>query len=175
MDHKGFENWFFNTLITAIPPASTTVMDSAPYHSRKKDKAPTLSSTKATMMKWLQENIPFPTDLGKPELYQLVKLHKTLVTTYAIDSKATKLEFTVIWLPPYHCHYNPIKMVWSYLKWFVKEWNKTFKLKDDKELFSKHSTWSHQSYDRNMSSTPRMPWMKTGLVKDLMIGVSRSL
>lgn len=136
MDHKVFENWFFNTLIPSIPPASTIVMDNTPYHSRKKDKDPTSSSTKAMMIKWLQEkNFPFPTDLRKSELYQLVKLHKPPIPTYEIDSKATELGFKVIRIPPYHCHYNPIEMVWSYLKSFVRERNKTFKLKDVKQLF----------------------------------------
>lgn len=136
MDHTVFENWFFNTLIPAIPHGSTIVMDNAPYHSRKKDKAPISSSNKATMTKWLQKkNVPFPPGLRNPELYHLIKLHKPPIPTYVIDSKATELGFTVIRLPPYHCHYNPIEMVWSQLKSFVKERNKTFKIKDVKDLF----------------------------------------
>lgn len=136
MDHNVFENWFFNTLLPAIPPASTIVMDNASYHSRKKDKAPTSSSTKSTMIQWLQERkVQFRPDLRKPELYQIVKLHKPPVPTYVIDSKATELGFKVIRLPPYHCQYNAIEMVWSNLKSYVKGRNKTFKLKDVKELF----------------------------------------
>lgn len=137
MDHKVFENWFFNTLIPAIPRGSTIIMDNAPYHSRKIDKVPTSSSTKAAMIHWLKEKkIPFSTDLLKPELYQLIKLHKPPIPKYAVDTKATDLGFKVIRLPPYHCHYNAIEMVWSYLKAYVKERNKTFKLKDVKDLFT---------------------------------------
>lgn len=136
MDHLVFENWFFNTLIPILPPGSTIIMDNAPYHSRKIEKPPTSGSTKTAMIQWLTEkNIPFSKELLKPEIYQLVKLHKSPLPKYAIDSKATELGFKVIRLPPYHCHYNAIEMVWSYLKAYVKERNKTFKLKDVKRLF----------------------------------------
>lgn len=130
-----FENWFFNTLIPAIPPGSTIVKDNAPYHSRKVEKAPTSGSTKAAMMHWLQEkNIPCAANLLKSEIYNVVKLHKPPTPKYAIDTKAAQLGLKVIRLPPYHCHYNPIEMVRSNLKAYVKERNKTFKLKDVKEL-----------------------------------------
>lgn len=136
MDHVVFEDWFFNTLIPSIPPASTIIMDNAPYHSRKKDKPPTSSSTKSAMIDWLNErNIPFPPELRKPEIYQLIKLHKPPIPRYEIDVKAAEMGFQIIRLPPYHCQYNAIEMVWSFLKSYVKERNKTFKLKDVKELF----------------------------------------
>lgn len=136
MNSTVFENWFFKTLIPVIPRGSTIVMDNAPYHSRVKDKAPTSSSTKGSMMKWLEDRgIPFTKDLRKPEVYQLVRLHKPPMPTYEIDDKATKLGFSVIRLPPYHCHYNPIEMVWSTLKRHVRERNTTFKIQDVKDLF----------------------------------------
>lgn len=43
--------------------------------------------------------------------------------------------FSVIRLPPYHCQYNPIEIVWSYLKSYVKDKNKTFKFKDVHKYF----------------------------------------
>lgn len=136
MNSVVFENWFFNELLPAIPPNSTIVMDNASYHSRKKDKAPTSSSLKEDMKKWLKtRNIPFSEDLLKPELYKLVRLHKPPLPTYEIDSRASELGHEVIRLPPYHCHYNPIEMVWAYLKGYVRERNTTHKLKDVKTLF----------------------------------------
>ena len=130
MDHKVFENWFFNTLIPSIPPASTIVMDNTPYHSRKKDKAPTSSSTKATMKKWLQDqNIPIPTDLRKSELYQLVKLHKPPMPTYEIGSKAVsythldvykrQVEVREVGLRPLLVFQSKI-MVTTMRKWTIK-------------------------------------------------------
>lgn len=87
-------------------------------------------------MKWLEDRgIPFSKDLRKPEVYQLVRLHKPPMPTYEIDQKAAKLGFSVIRLPPYHCHYNPIEMVWSTLKRHVRERNTTFKISDVKDLF----------------------------------------
>lgn len=136
MNSEVFENWFFNTLIPAIPKGSSIIMDNAPYHSRIKDKAPTSSSMKADMAKWLTERgISFSQDLRKPELYNVVKLHKPPIPTYVIDSKAASMGYKVIRLPPYHCHYNPIEMVWGHMKGYVKTRNSTFKLKDVEKLF----------------------------------------
>ncbi|XP_054260027.1 uncharacterized protein LOC128984711 [Macrosteles quadrilineatus] len=137
MDSKVFEHWFFNTLIPVLPPSSTIIMDNAPYHSRVENKAPTSSSTKAEMTNWLNDRgVCFPQDLKKPELYNVVKLHKPPHPTYVIDSKAAELGFKVIRLPPYHCQYNAIEMVWGYIKKYVKDRNQTFKLSDLKVLFS---------------------------------------
>lgn len=136
MNSAVFENWFFNSLLPAIPPGSTIIMDNAPYHSRVKDKAPTSSSLKEEIKTWLKmRNIPFSDDLRRPELYQLVRLHKPPLPTYVIDSKASELGHEVIRLPPYHCHYNAIELAWSYLKGYVKYHNTTHKLKDVKKLF----------------------------------------
>lgn len=136
MNSEVFENWFFNTLIPAIPKESTIIMDNAPYHSRVKDKAPTSSSTKVDMAKWLTERgVSFSQDFRKPELYSVVKLHKPPNPNYVIDSKAASMGYKVIRLPPYHCHYNPIEMVWGHLKGYVKTRNNTFNLKDVEQLF----------------------------------------
>lgn len=136
MNAAVFEKWFFDHLLPVIPPGSTVVMDNAPYHSRVKNRAPTSSSTKADIISWLQaRGVPFSEDLRKPELYELVRLHKPPLPTYVIDEGAAEMGFKVIRLPPYHCHYNPIEMVWSHLKGFVKERNTTFKLKDVENIF----------------------------------------
>lgn len=180
MDHVVFENWFFNTLIPSIPPASTIIMDNAPYHSRKKDKAPTSSSTKTAMIDWLREkNIQFPPDLRKPEIYQLIKLHKPPIPLYEIDVKAAEMGFTIIRLPPYHCQYNAIEMVWSYLKSYVKERNTTFKLKDVKELFLEAvdqvtpELWS--KYVQHVKKLMDADWASEGLsdksVRELIINL----
>lgn len=137
MNASVFEDWFFKTLLPAIPPKSTIIMDNAPYHSRVKDKAPTSGSTKGEMKKWLEgRGIVVPTDLRRPELYEVVKLHKPPHPTYVIDSKAEEMGFRVIRLPPYHCHYNPIEMIWAHMKDFVKKRNTTFKMKDLEVLFT---------------------------------------
>lgn len=136
MNSEIFEAWFFEVLVPAIPSGSTIIMDNAPYHSRIKDKAPTSNSRKSEMIEWLnKKNISHPIDAKRPELYDLVKTHKPTLKTYEIDSKASELGFKILRLPPYHCQYNPIEMVWSALKGYVKQKNTTFKLKDVEQLF----------------------------------------
>ncbi|KAJ8910114.1 hypothetical protein NQ315_013254 [Exocentrus adspersus] len=47
---------------------------------------------------------------------------------------AKKENKVVFRLPPYHCELNPIEMIWAQVKNEVAGKNKTFKLKDVKEL-----------------------------------------
>lgn len=48
---------------------------------------------------------------------------------------------TVLRLPPYHCELNPIELVWSMVKSYVKSNNITYKTIDVKHLL-------HQAIDR---------------------------
>lgn len=168
MNSEIFESWFFNVLAPAISPGSTIIMDNAPYHSRVKDKAPTSSSRKGEMIDWLRKNnVSFPIDAKKPELYNLVKIHKPILKSYVIDSKATELGFKILRLPPYHCQYNPIEMVWSALKSYVKERNVTFKLKDIEKLFMESissvtpENWT--SYVNHVQKIVDSDWTSEGL------------
>lgn len=180
MNGEVFESWFFNVLVPAIPPGSVIVMDNAPYHSIIKDKAPTSSSTKAEMIQWLQEKgIVSSADLRKWELYEIVKLHKPPQPKYDIDVRAAKMGFTVIRLPPYHCHYNPIEMVWGYLKGYVKERNDTFKLMDVQRLFMEAiptvtpEQW--KKYVQHVKNSIDADWSSEGLndisVQDFIINL----
>ena len=124
MNSAVFEKWFFSTLIPVLPRGATIVMDNASYHSRIKEKALTSSSTKAVMIEWLQKRgLPFSNDLKRPELYQLVRLHKPPVPTYVIDEKAAEMGFKVICLPLplYHCHYNPIAVSYTHLDVYKRQ------------------------------------------------------
>jgi transposase len=180
MNAEIFEGWFFNVLIPAIPPGSTIIMDNAPYHSRVKDKAPTTSSRKGEMIDWLKKkNIPYPIDAKKPELYDLVRIHKPRLKTYEIDSKASSQGFKILRLPPYHCQYNAIEMVWSALKGYVKDRNTTFKLKDIEKLFMEAVSavtpekWA--SYVRHVKKIVDDDWKSEGLsdrsVQELIINL----
>lgn len=73
--------------------------------------------------------------LRRGQSYELVKNHKPRFKTFEIDSKASQLGFKILRLPPYHCQYNAIEMVWAALKGYVKDRNNTFKLKDIEKLF----------------------------------------
>lgn len=71
----------------------------------------------------------------KLELFKLVKKIKPRHPAYVLDKEAEKRGFKVLRLPPYHCEYNPIKVVWAWLKDYKKERNTTYKLKDVEILF----------------------------------------
>lgn len=155
-------------------------MDNARYRSRIKDKVPTSGSTKGDMQSWLRvRGVPFPGDLRKPELYQLVKMHKPPLPKYVIDAKAAEIGFNVIRLPPYHCQHNPIEMVWSYLKAYVKERNKTFKMKDvEKHFLEAVSTVTPEMWVKYVNHAKKLmdeDWSSEGLndrsVQELIINL----
>lgn len=56
MHSETFEKWFPELLVPALTLKSIIVMDNASYHSRVKDKAPTIASRKAAIIQWLQEH-----------------------------------------------------------------------------------------------------------------------
>lgn len=70
----------------------------------------------------------------KPELYELVKLHKTKNEKYCLDELLKKHGHHVLRLPPYHPDLNPIEMVWSAVKRYVASHNTTFSFKDVEKL-----------------------------------------
>ena len=51
-----------------------------------------------------------------------------------IDKIAREHGHEIVRLPPYHCQYNPIEMIWSQLKGLVGKKNKTFTIADLKTL-----------------------------------------
>ncbi|XP_054270710.1 uncharacterized protein LOC128991656 [Macrosteles quadrilineatus] len=132
------------------------------------------------MVKWLQDKqIPFSPDLRKWEIYEVIKLHKPPQPKYAIDARAAELGYSVIRLPPYHCHYNPIEMVWGYLKGYVKERNKTFKLGDIQKLFMESiSTVTPEQWKKYVDHAKRSidaDWTSEGLndssIQDFIINL----
>lgn len=47
-----------------------------------------------------------------------------------IDEIALQMGHEVVRLPPYHCQYNPIELIWAQVKGKVAEKNNTFKMAD---------------------------------------------
>ncbi|RVE45034.1 hypothetical protein evm_010313 [Chilo suppressalis] len=123
MDAERFQEWFLN-LLTNIPPNSTIIMDNAPYHSVQIDKAPTSANKKADLVAWLQrKGVEADMSLLKVEWLHLVKLHKPPRPTYAIDQLAEEHGHKVIRLPPYHCQYNAIELIWAQVKGYAARHN----------------------------------------------------
>ncbi|RVE41990.1 hypothetical protein evm_013365 [Chilo suppressalis] len=121
MDAERFQEWFLN-LLTNIPPNSTIIMDNAPYHSVQIDKVPTSANKKADLVAWLQrKGVEADMSLLKVEWLHLVKLHKPPRPTYAIDQLAEEHGHKVIRLPPYHCQYNAIELIWAQVKGYASK------------------------------------------------------
>lgn len=124
MNAQHFEEWF-NQLLTNIPDNSVIVMDNASYHSRQKNKAPTISNKKGDIQAWLEENsISYREDMLKVELLELVRTHAPQ-KSYYVDELAKEKGHEVLRLAPYSCDLNPIEMVWAQVKSYVRRRNRT--------------------------------------------------
>lgn len=116
MDFERFKKWFL-TLLENLKEPHTIVMDNASYHSVQRDKAPTSSNRKLDLISWLQsKGIEANEKMLKTELLRLVRIHKPRTPTYILDEIAKEKGHTVIRLPPYHCQYNPIELIWAQVK-----------------------------------------------------------
>ena len=82
------------------------------------------------MQVWLTErNISWKADMLKSELFELVKKNKPGPQNVC-NCMALKEGFVVVHLPPYHCIFNPIELIWAWIKGKVAKENKTFKIAD---------------------------------------------
>lgn len=116
MDFTKFKEWFL-TLLNNLSEPHFILMDNAPYHSVQKDKAPTTSNRKIEIITWLQnKGVKADNSMLKKELLRLVSIHKPPTPRYIIDEIAKEMGHTVIRLPPYHCHYNAIELIWAQVK-----------------------------------------------------------
>ena len=135
MNSQRFLEWF-EELCHALPGPSTIVMDNASYHNKRTDDsiAPTSSTRKVDMMKWLTEkNIAFDVTFTKPELYEIIKRHKPK-PVYQTDVMANTWGHEVLRTPVRQCELNPIELIWAKVKTCVASRNATFKLSDVKVL-----------------------------------------
>ena len=82
MTSEHFEEWFHDSLMPNIPANSLIVMDNAPYHSRRLEPVPTMSSRKQIMQdRLMARGIEFPENILKRELYTLINF----TPKYAVD------------------------------------------------------------------------------------------
>ena len=134
MNAETFEKWFIEDFLPYLPPASYIVMDNASYHSRLRDKPPTTSSKKADIIAWLSENkIQCGEKETRNELLMKVKANRS-PKIYELDAIAFEKGHNVIRLPPYHCQYNPIELIWAQVKGYVADRNTTFRIADTERL-----------------------------------------
>nr|XP_037867914.1 uncharacterized protein LOC101744245 isoform X2 [Bombyx mori] len=136
MNAKGFTHWF-TKLLQSLEELSVIIMDNAPYHSQQINQAPTSANKKSEIQEWLREHgIEFSESELKPELLQ--KVHRNRPEKiYELYQLALESGHEVIRLPPYHCQYNPIELVWAQAKNEVASKNRTFKIADVEVLVHK--------------------------------------
>lgn len=132
-----FKLWFQHRLLNSLEEGSVIIMDNASYHSTLFEKLPNSSSRKQEVQNWLDaKRIEYgPTDT-KSELLKLVEPYKSREKSYELDIIANEMGHEVIRLPPYHCQYNPIELVWARIKTEVADRNNTFKLADVERLMN---------------------------------------
>lgn len=119
-----FMKWMTEKVLPNLEPNSVLVVDNAPYHNVKIEKAPTSRSRKQDMKAWLLKNsIPFGNDMLLPELYKLVQLHKPRYARYALDETVKREGHDILRLPPYHPDLNPIELIWAEIKGYVAKRN----------------------------------------------------
>lgn len=99
---------------------------------------------KADILGWLQsKSIPHNPTHTIAELLCIVRQHSSNYRRYELDNLAAEMGHEVIRLPPYHCQYNPIELIWAQIKREVADKNSTFKIRDVRKLLEdaiKHVT-----------------------------------
>ncbi|KAE8748839.1 hypothetical protein FOCC_FOCC004433, partial [Frankliniella occidentalis] len=104
MNGQNFMNWWYKLLDKLTEP--TVIVNPQPTSSWRKDE----------IADWLRRhNVRFTESMLKVELYALAKLHRQPIR-YLADEEAAKRGHIVLRLPPYHCQYNPIELIWALLK-----------------------------------------------------------
>ncbi|XP_072384552.1 uncharacterized protein [Diabrotica undecimpunctata] len=162
MNYANFKKGLEKNLLCNLPPNSVIVLDNAPYHNTQEDKCPTSASKKCVMQEWLRErNIAYTASMLKPDLYNIIELHKPRYVKYAIDRIIRAQGHDVFRLSPYHPDLNPIEMVWAALKSYVGARNVDFTF-----------TSIQQLSDEFFETFPVEEWKK---ITDKVIATEREL
>ncbi|CAH2097945.1 unnamed protein product [Euphydryas editha] len=115
MNAEIYENWFREMLMLLEEP-SIIFIDNAPYHSRQINKMPTQANTKHEIINWLRDNgEDVNNSFLKAELIRVLK-SKRRPKRYVVDEIGAEYGHTVIRIPPYHCQYNAIELIWAQIK-----------------------------------------------------------
>ncbi|KAM7281660.1 uncharacterized protein ISCGN_006325 [Ixodes scapularis] len=139
MDGPRFEKWF-DDVLQKLPTGSVIVMDNAPCHSRRLEAVPTTSSRKELIQGWLtSKGIAWDAKMLKRQLLEIVSSVKPQYVKYRVDTAAERAGCTVVRLPPYHCEFNPIELIWAQIKNRVAARNTMFKIGDVERLLKEEA------------------------------------
>jgi len=108
-----FKKWFIDILNNLEEPC-VIVMDNASYHSVLSVNYPKSNAIKSSVQQWLREKEVdfFPLETLS-ELRERVKSLIPKEKIYELDEIALQIGHEVVRLPPYHCQYNPIELIWA--------------------------------------------------------------
>ena len=123
-----FEDWFENTLTANLPKERklVVVIDSAKYHCRFIEKAPTMNMKKGETIAIMSKHdieIPNPVPTKLVLLEKILIILKDIEKQYVIDCMTEKALYSVLRLPPYHCILNPMELARNQLKYHVGHLN----------------------------------------------------
>lgn len=105
-------------------------MDNAPYHSRQQNKVPTKCNNKKDIKEFLEaNNLYYEEHYTKNQLLEVMNT-KEYLKDYYVDSRAKEAGHTILRLPPYHCIFNPIELIWAQLKNTIRRTNQTPKFSE---------------------------------------------
>jgi len=134
MNAEVYKEWFLE-LLNHLEEPSIIVMDNASYHSTLAENYPKSNSRKSDVQKWLKDkNIPYSNLETLAELKMKVKNTMPREKSYLLDQLALERGHEVIRLPPYHCQYNAIELIWAQVKNEIAKKNNTFKMADIERL-----------------------------------------
>lgn len=128
MNEYNFMKWFTNQLLPNIPDNSVIVMDNASYHNTyKEDGVPNLTSKKAVLQEWLNENsVAYEKDFLRPQLIELINIHRP-PRIYKLDDMLknnpnySSRRIEVLRTPQYHPELQPIEKCWAVIKQYMAQ------------------------------------------------------
>jgi transposase len=117
MNWENFSTWFSEQLLPNIPSQSLIILDNARYHNvLLEDSSPTPQRRKSQLQAWLtSSNIPWTSDMLKPELYELCKKFAP-APTFKLDQLAEAFGHRILRIPQYHPELQPIETCWGIVK-----------------------------------------------------------
>jgi transposase len=122
MNWDNFSKWFETQLLPNIPDNSLIILDNARYHNVfAKGTFPVPEARKEALCDWLERNnIPWTTDMLKPELYELCK-RLSPAPEYRLNQIAEAAGHSILRTPQYHPELQPIETCWGVVKNYMAD------------------------------------------------------
>ena len=126
MNAHNWELWMTTSIIPNMKSGSVLVLDNVAFHKRIPNRKPTYSATKQVMRDFLLRHGSFEehelSTLTKIRLFNLIQ-ELNVPQHFALHDILQEKNIDLLFLPPYHPHFNPIEFQWSQIKPIVKQKN----------------------------------------------------